>query len=65
MVIKVYGVASYSGTQVVTITLHELGLPYELIHVDMPTGAHKKEDYLENMHPFGQTPVLVCSFSIS
>jgi glutathione S-transferase len=34
-----------------------LGLPHELVEVDLMSGAHKKPDFLE-LNPFGQVPVL-------
>lgn len=34
-----------------------LGLPYELIEVDLASGAHKKPEFLA-LNPFGQVPVL-------
>ena len=34
-----------------------LGVPYELIEVDMAAGAHKSPDFLK-LNPFGQVPVL-------
>lgn len=34
-----------------------LGLPHELIEVDLAAGAHKKPDFLA-LNPFGQVPVL-------
>jgi glutathione S-transferase len=34
-----------------------LGLPHELVEVDLKAGAHKKPDFLK-MNPFGQVPVL-------
>jgi glutathione S-transferase len=34
-----------------------LGLPYELINVDLAAGAHKKPEFLA-LNPFGQVPVL-------
>ena len=38
--------------------LEELGVPYELIHVDRTKGAHKSADYLK-LNPNGLIPVLV------
>lgn len=35
----------------------ELGIPVELVQVDMRGGQHKTPEYLK-MHPFGQVPVL-------
>jgi glutathione S-transferase len=34
-----------------------LGIPYELVEVDMAAGAHKAPDFLK-LNPFGQVPVL-------
>ncbi|CAN7602106.1 glutathione S-transferase [Pararhizobium sp. LjRoot255] len=34
-----------------------LGLPHELVEVDLKSGAHKKPDFLK-LNPFGQVPVL-------
>ena len=34
-----------------------LGLPYELVEVDLKSGAHKKPEFLK-LNPFGQVPVL-------
>jgi glutathione S-transferase len=34
-----------------------LGLPYELVEVDLAAGAHKKPEFLA-LNPFGQVPVL-------
>ncbi len=34
-----------------------LGLPHELIEVDLASGAHKKPEFLA-LNPFGQVPVL-------
>ncbi|MGC2778780.1 MAG: glutathione S-transferase [Bradyrhizobium sp.] len=40
------------------LMLSLLGLPCELIDVDLKGGAHKQPDYLA-LNPFGQVPVLV------
>jgi glutathione S-transferase len=34
-----------------------LGLPHDLVEVDLKAGAHKKPDFLK-LNPFGQVPVL-------
>lgn len=65
MVFKIYGVKNFSGTQNVLIVLEELksigiDVPYEVVTVDVANAAHKDEEYLQKMQPFGQTPVLVC-----
>ena len=36
--------------------LEELGVPYELVVVDMFNKAHKTPDYLANVHPHGAVP---------
>lgn len=41
----------------VELYLSLLGLPYELVHVDMMKGAHKQPEFLA-MNVFGQVPVL-------
>lgn len=40
------------------LALSLLGLPYELIDIDLKAGEHKKPEYLK-LHPFGQVPLLV------
>ncbi|KAL5522171.1 hypothetical protein ACEPAF_2028 [Sanghuangporus sanghuang] len=59
MVVKVHGFPVSGATRAVTLTLQELGVPYELVIVNVKDGEHKSAEYLENMHPFGQIPVLV------
>lgn len=44
--IKVYGAAYSTAAARVLATLHEKGLDYELVHVDMTTGEHKTESYI-------------------
>lgn len=41
----------------VHLALSLLGLPFELIEVDLMQGAHKRPDFLA-LNPFGQVPVL-------
>jgi glutathione S-transferase len=41
----------------VELYLSLLGLPYELVHVDLMKGAHKRPEFLA-MNAFGQVPVL-------
>lgn len=38
--------------------LEELGVPYELVQLDLHKGEHKKDDYLK-IHPHGAVPALV------
>ena len=41
----------------VHLALSLMGLPYELIEVDLMQAAHKRPEFLA-MNPFGQVPVL-------
>ena len=41
----------------VQLALSLMGLPHELIDVDLKKGAHKASDFLK-LNPFGQVPVL-------
>ncbi|MDB5965420.1 MAG: glutathione S-transferase-like protein [Polaromonas sp.] len=41
----------------VELFLSLLGLPVELVHVDLPAGAHKQPGFLA-LNPFGQVPVI-------
>ena len=41
----------------VELFLSLLGLPFELVDVDLAAGAHKRPDFLA-MNPFGQVPVI-------
>lgn len=38
--------------------LEDIGTPYELVRLDMASGAHKKPEYLK-IHPHGAVPALV------
>ena len=42
----------------VELFLSLLGLPYELIDVNMVRGAHKASDFIAKNNPFGQVPVI-------
>lgn len=55
MVLKLYG--SAMATSRVLITILELGLPHELVLVDISKGEHKTDDY-KKLQPFGKVPVL-------
>ncbi|KAJ0093041.1 hypothetical protein Patl1_25086 [Pistacia atlantica] len=57
MAIKVHGLAVSTCTVRVLLCLHEKGLEYELVPVDVFNGAHKKQPYL-SLNPFGQIPAL-------
>ena len=41
----------------IELFLSLLGLPYELVEVDVAAGAHKTPEFLR-MNPFGQVPVI-------
>jgi glutathione S-transferase len=43
----------------VRILLEQLELPYEKVYVDLLTWEHKKKDYIADINPRGQVPVLV------
>lgn len=55
--IKLYRAAISGHSHRVELFLSLLGVPFELIDVDLMSGAHKKPDFLA-MNPFGQVPVI-------
>ena len=55
--IKLYGGAR-SRASIVRWYLEELGIPYEFILLDMPTGEHRQPNFLK-LNPFGKVPVIV------
>ena len=55
--IKLYRAAISGHSHRVELFLSLLGLPYELVDVDLAAGAHKKPEFL-TMNPFGQVPVI-------
>ncbi|RDL39777.1 putative glutathione S-transferase [Venustampulla echinocandica] len=57
MVIKVHSAGASTCGQRVLTTLHEKGVPFELVPVDFSSGAHKKPPHI-NLQPFGKVPVL-------
>src|SRR5215468_6342376 len=54
---KIYGDPLSTNTRKVLTTLAELGMRYELVHVDYAGGQHKQQPHLERQ-PFGQMPAL-------
>ena len=56
--IKLYRAAISGHAHRVELFLSLLDLPFELIHVDLAAGAHKKPEFLA-INPFGQVPVMV------
>ncbi|KAJ3676174.1 hypothetical protein LUZ60_003586 [Juncus effusus] len=57
MAIKLYGLPVSNNTLRAMAALNEKGLEYEFCPVDLPSGAHKKPEFLA-LNPFGQIPVL-------
>jgi glutathione S-transferase len=54
--LKLYYAAQTRATRP-RVVLEELGVPYELIHIDLSKGAHKTPEYLK-IHPLGKVPAL-------
>ena len=55
--IRLYRSALSGHCHRVELFLSLLGLPFELVDVDLRAGAHKRPDFLA-MNPFGQVPVI-------
>lgn len=55
---KLLGFAMSPNVRRAQLTLEELGLPYELVPVDLMSGEHKKPEYLA-LNPNGRVPTLV------
>lgn len=55
---RLHGFAMSPNTRRAQLTLEESGLPYELLPVDLMSGAQKQPDYLA-LNPTGRVPVLV------
>lgn len=55
--IKLYRMAISGHCHRIELFLSLLDLPFELINVDLTTGAHKKPEFLA-LNPFGQLPVI-------
>ncbi|KDQ08437.1 hypothetical protein BOTBODRAFT_37879 [Botryobasidium botryosum FD-172 SS1] len=58
MILQIHGVPTSTATRRVAVVAKELGLPYEVVPVDMMAGEHKSEKYLKEKHPFGRIPIL-------
>ena len=56
--IRVYRFPLSGHSHRVELFLSLLRLPFELVDVDLPGGAHKRDDFLAK-NPFGQVPVIV------
>lgn len=55
--IRLHRVAISGHSHRVELFMSLLGVPFELVNVDLMSGAHKKPDFLA-MNPFGQVPVI-------
>ncbi|EJD00516.1 glutathione S-transferase [Fomitiporia mediterranea MF3/22] len=58
MTVKIYGAVQAECTQRIVMVCYELNIPFELVFVDLPHFEHKKPEWINNMQPFGQIPVL-------
>ncbi|XP_042502406.1 glutathione S-transferase-like [Macadamia integrifolia] len=52
---KVYGNVFSTATMRAFATLHEKDVEFEVVHIDMKAGEHKKEPFV-SFNPFGQVP---------
>ncbi|KAF2290527.1 hypothetical protein P3X46_029392 [Hevea brasiliensis] len=57
MVVKVYGPVQAACPQRVLACLLEKDVEFEILHVDLASGEHKRPDFLLKQ-PFGQVPVV-------
>ncbi|KAJ7980251.1 Glutathione S-transferase family protein [Quillaja saponaria] len=57
MAIKVYGIPTSTCTAHVLLCLHEKGIEYQLVPVDLASAAHKQQPHLP-LNPFGQVPAI-------
>ncbi|KAL3527383.1 hypothetical protein ACH5RR_012039 [Cinchona calisaya] len=57
MAVKVYGPVTAGCPQRVLVCLIEMGVEFEVVHVDLETGEHKNSEFLL-LQPFGQVPVI-------
>jgi glutathione S-transferase len=55
--IRLHGTLQSINAYKVRLLLSVLGIPYELVEIDMYGGEHKREPYL-SLNPFGQMPAL-------
>ncbi|RXW17598.1 hypothetical protein EST38_g8248, partial [Candolleomyces aberdarensis] len=57
MALTLYGYPRSTCTQHVAMTLHEKGVPFKFVLVDLGKGEHKSPGFLDKM-PFGQVPYI-------
>ncbi len=55
---KLYTGAESGNSWKVRILLEQLEIPYEKVYMDLLTWEHKTKDYIANINPRGQVPVL-------
>jgi glutathione S-transferase len=55
---KLYSGAESGNSWKVRILLEQLGIAYEKVMVDLLTWEHKRKDFIEQINPRGQVPVL-------
>jgi glutathione S-transferase len=61
MGVRLFGMPISTCTKRVAVVATEIGVPYDLVVVDLTKGEHKAPEYLEKQ-PFGQLPyIVVCS----
>jgi glutathione S-transferase len=58
MTITIHGHLISTCTKRVAVVATELGIPFEVVNVDVPGGAHKLPAHTA-IQPFGQIPYLV------
>ncbi|KAJ1302807.1 hypothetical protein OPQ81_003113 [Rhizoctonia solani] len=57
--VTIHGVAMSTCTKRVITTCNELGIKYQIVHVNLFAKEQKTPEYLETKQPFGAVPVLV------
>ncbi|KAK2998939.1 hypothetical protein RJ639_024412 [Escallonia herrerae] len=57
MVVKVFGPVAAACPQRVLACLLEMGVDFEVVHIDLESGEHKRPDFLPRQ-PFGQVPAI-------
>ncbi|KDQ09956.1 hypothetical protein BOTBODRAFT_36579 [Botryobasidium botryosum FD-172 SS1] len=56
MVLQLHGLSVSACTRRVAVVARELGVPYELIHVDIRGREHKSDLFFTEKHPMGVIP---------
>jgi len=55
--VTLFGAAYSVYVRIVRLVLTEIGVPYDLVEIDIFDKAHVSADYLQR-HPFGRIPAL-------